>query len=166
MSPTDRFWEALPIPYQEEEEDVQFANPVVVQRHFLRLTRALAQTLGPAEALAEEIATLEGEKAEWQRELARIRRDLLAGSLDRIKKTTLDMQNAFLLNVARESGREEQLEEAEAEIETREREIARRAPVLEKLRARQKAIEQVMNGGKQYLDMEKLFMKIDHNQLL
>lgn len=159
----DKFWDALPIPYQTEDEEYEFANPVVVQQQFLRLSRATAVVCQEAEDVTSEIADLENDKSEVQLELSNLRRQLFAANYKQITKSaSSEVQDAFILTTARDCGREEELADLEEMVADLESRIRRLKPVQAKLWNRQNMIKQTFDYGKNYLDFEKVLTKIEH----
>lgn len=160
----DRFWDALPIPYQTEDGEYDFANPIVVQQHFLRLSKATAIISEKAEQLTKTLSELEDERAEEQYKLGQLRRRLFAANYKLITKSASnEIQDAFILMTARGTDQEDDLLALEERIHELDGEIRRLKPRIERLWTRQKQIQLTIDAGKQYLDYEKKLMHIENN---
>lgn len=154
---TDGFWERLNIPYQEDNDDFQFVNPVVVARQFVKAVGE-ATTLGNmAEVLTEQLANLKVQLDRKERELRSFRREVFSKHYKEITRSAgSEIQDAFLRNKAEEDGRLPELLSLEADIESLRKEIEVREPRVDQYRLRLKMMETIMVWGKQYLDYEKL----------
>ncbi len=161
------FYDLLSVAINEEDDDFEFANRQVVAEHFLRLQQMAAQVVARATALTAEIATLEVHKKRFARELKQIRRQVLAANYAKITKTaTPEIQDAFVFLCLQDDpdlltkfgGLEAELEEVTREIESRE-------PRLTEFKDDLKAIERTAEYCKQYLDYEKLDMRINANRV-
>jgi hypothetical protein len=158
----DPFWSDFVIPFQEEEGDFEFANPIQVQRHFLKATAHAAYLAEQAERESEQMANLEVQKARAERELLKLRRALLASAYSGITKSAgTEIQDAYLLKVARDEGREEDMLRWEGEVEDLLRKLEVRRPRLDKLRHRLKLLEKKADWAKQFLDYEKMLQRIE-----
>lgn len=156
----DTFWNDLSIPYQEEDEEFNFANLVIVAQHFLKAVGRAAQLGEQAEVLTEQIATVTVQRDRKDRELKVLRRKILASNYKGMSKSaSRDVQEAFILAMAEKDGLLPELEALEAEIERLTREIEAREPRVAEFRNRMKLIETTMGWGKQYLDFEKLVIR-------
>lgn len=161
----DTFWRDLAIPYQDQfEDEFEFANPVQVSQSFIRGTALSAQLAEQAEALAEELANFEVLLSRSQRKLGKLRRELLANHFSGIKTSaSSEIQDAYILTIARDDGRLQELEDIEEEIDRFQREIELREPRLAHIRSRLKRLDKKMDWAKQYLDYEKLMTRIGMN---
>ena len=157
----DPFWDGFEIPFQEEAEDFDFINAVVVSKHFIKAISLSAEAAEKAEVLTIEIANKEVELARIERDLALIRRDLLAENYAGITKSaSSEIQEAFILKCATGSKHEQTFRSLEKSREEALRFLEIRKPRLEQLRARLKHIENKMNWAQQYLNFEKILMKV------
>lgn len=155
-----KFWSSVTIPFQEEDAQFDFANPVIVQRQFLKLSAESAYLAEQAEVLTEQLANITIKKERKERELRNFRRQIFAKHYSSITKSaSSELQDAFILNMARKDGREAELLQLEAEIETLEKELEIRKPRIDQYKARMKVIENLLTWGKQYLDYDKLVMR-------
>ena len=160
----DTFWEDIQIPYQEDNKDFQFTNPVAVSQHFVKSVGRLAQVAEQAEVLTDQIATITVHMERRERDLKMLRRKILAKHYKSITKSAgSEIQEAFVRLKAEEEGLLSALESIEAEIEKDRRELEIRIPRVAKLRSRMKAIETTLIWGKQHLDFEKILMRTQHN---
>jgi len=158
----DTFWDSIEIPFQELEEDVQFVNPVVVANGFMKAA-AQAKALGEKmEVLSEQMANLNIALERKRREMAKLRRDLLAAHYTKITKSApSEVQEAFLITVANTEGRLPDLLAIEQEIERLTRELEIREPRLNQYKARLRMLETIVGWGKQYVDYDKLLLRLE-----
>lgn len=154
------FWKDMVIPFQNEDDELQFANLVAVSQHFIKAVGLAAQLGEQAEALTEQLANVTITLERKQRDLSEFRKSILAKHYKRISKSAgKDVQEAFIRAMADEDGREQELIDLDAEIEKLTREIEIRTPRVAQYKARLKMLEMTMGWGKQYLDFEKLIIR-------
>jgi uncharacterized coiled-coil protein SlyX len=157
----DTFWKDFAIPFQVEDDEVSFANPVRVQRSFLEAVSELAYYGEKAERLTEQIAKLEAQRDAIRAGLRRLRREFLASEYSRITKTaSSDIQEAFILNVAIQKGRDGELKEIEQTLEQKEEQLRALVPKLRKVEARMKALQRREEWAREYLNFEKLMTRL------
>jgi hypothetical protein len=158
------FWDRLVIPFQEEDLEFEFANDITVQRGLL-VDQSLAAYIGHmVERLEEELALLEYEKAEKQRELSTLRRAILAENYDKITKTaSSEVQEAFIYRCAVNSHKDASLLQIEAEIESLTRRIEIKTPLANKYRGRLKQVDKKSERATNYLNHEGRVMKVSGN---
>lgn len=156
----DDFWKNLVIPFQEEDEEFQFANPVVVGQYFLKAVGTAAYLGEQAESLTEQVGNLRVQLDRKKRDLSKFRRSVLAAYYKEITKSaSSEVQDAFIEKKADEMGRLKEMQDLEEEIENLVRELEIREPRLDQYRTRLKLLENSLNWGKQYLDFEKLMIR-------
>jgi hypothetical protein len=156
----DKFWEELVIPFQEEDGNFQYANPVVVGQYFIKAVGVAAFLGQQAETLTEQIGNLRVSLDRKKRDLAKVRRKVLSESYKEVKSSaSTEVQDAFVHRKAHDLGFGVELETLENEVEALVRELEIREPRLDQYRSRLKLLELSMNWGKQYLDFEKLVIR-------
>lgn len=156
----DTFWEDMVIPFQEEDEEFQFANPVVVSQQFVKAIGTASYLGKQAEILTEQIGNLKVTLDRFKRERDKLRRRILANHYKEITKSaSSEIQDAFIYKMAQEDGLSKELLEIEAEIEDLTREIEVREPRVDQYKTRLRLLETSMNWGKQYLDFDKLIIR-------
>jgi hypothetical protein len=159
---TDTFWTDITVPLNEDwaENGVEFINPVQVAEMFARATTIAAKLAQEAETLMHESADFEFRRTQCQRQLKRLRREVLAKNYKGITKSAnAELMDAYFYSVLTEEERE-LLVSLEDESDEYTDEIGARQPRLELLRTRLKNIERNMDYMKQYLDYEKLQTRI------
>lgn len=156
----DTFWKDFVIPFQEEDGDFQFANPVVVAQYFIRAVGTASFLGHQAEMLTEQIGNLRVKLERAKRDLAKFRRRILSRHYSEITKSaSSEIQEAFLHKIIHADGEELEFKRLEDEIEALTKELEIREPRLEQYRARLKVLETSMNWSKQYLDFDKLVIR-------
>jgi DNA repair exonuclease SbcCD ATPase subunit len=159
------FYDRLAVEINDENDDFEFANRVVVAEHFLRLQGMAAQLTAKSTALTSEVANFDVHLNRKQRELKRLRRSLLARNYSRITKTAKDeVQDAFIIMLAEESNQLEEIHSLEQDIEELTQKIEARTPRLNEFKSDLKAVERTAEYCKQYLDYEKLEMRVNNNR--
>lgn len=156
------FWNSAYVPVDEDwkENGTEFVNPVVVADMFATSTGTAAKLAQEAEVISEKLAKLDYEKGRLARQVAKIRRTIFADHYNKITKSAgAEIQDAFILSMADE-GQKALLLSLEEDIEDRLDKIGRLTPRLERVRYRLKVLERNMDWAKQYLDHEKLQMRI------
>jgi hypothetical protein len=160
----DEFWLRVELPFQAEDDEVQFVNPVVAAEWFAQKTQDIAYLNGLAEAIEEEVANLKVHRRRAEHAFAKFRRRLLASNYAGITKSAdKEIQAAFLLKIAEQQGKLDELETHEEEIEQIVRMIEVREPRRDQFYARLKAIKDSVESAKQYLDFSKLEMRLAGN---
>lgn len=160
------FYERVALPFNDEDPNFEFVNDVIASEHFVRLQHLLSKLTERIKDLANEVHNLEIHRNRATREIQKIRKVLFARNYSRITKSAdKEIQDAFIFLVASEAGDEilSQLSALEDEVENITREIEIRQPRLNEYRNDMKLIEKVGDYVKQYLDAEKLRMKIENN---
>lgn len=159
----DKFWDEFEIPYQEEEEDFDFANPVTIADHFIRAVAVLGRLSRDAEYYAEDLAKAEASRDRAKRKLSRIRREILADNHSELRSSaTSEKLEAFILNKAQDAGRTNEIDELEALIEEEEQNIEDTNIDLARIKIRLKALETKMHYAEQYLNYEKYYNRADN----
>ena len=157
----DRFWDTVELPHQEEDANYPLVNPVVASEWFAKKTTDIAYYGGLAEILTEQIENLKVHRRRKEVEFAKFRRRILANVYDKITKSAdKEIQAAFLLKAAREAGKEAELDQLEEELEQIVRQIEVREPRRDQLYARLKSMKESQDAARQYLDYNKLEMRI------
>lgn len=157
------FWKDLPIPFQNEDDIVQFANPVEVQRHLLLATAYSNYLGGQMEILTEQIATFEVERDRFQREKTRLERDILASNIDSIAKSASEpVRAAFIYAKATETQRTK-MRELEESIEEKTRLIEARQPRVDQFKSRLKVLEFKTDMAREYLYQERSINRVTNN---
>lgn len=158
----EKFWEDIKIPFQENDDNFQFVNPVAVAQKFAKASGILSFLSKQAEVLTEQIATYTIRLEEARRKLRGLRREVLSKHYKEISKSAgSEVQEAFIYNKATEDGCVTELLEIEAEIESLTGMIASRQPRLDQFRARQKTLIQNMEWAEQYLNFEKHVTRVE-----
>jgi len=156
----DTFWQDMQFPFQDEDDQFQFANLVVVAEQFLRATSTAAALNEQAEVLQEQLANLRIMYERKERQLKILRRNILARNYKQMSKSAgKDVQEAFIVAMAASDGVLQELLDVEQAMEKLQQEIEQREPVLDELRNRLKTLDTIMGWGKQYLDFEKLLLR-------
>lgn len=156
MKDTKSFWTQMPIPFQDEDESYDFANPVVISQDFLRATALAAEIGEKAEVLTEELANLEILKERAIRRRNALIRDIMVNHYDSLSKSARStVHEAFVYKKAKDEGRLPELCEIDADIEKYTREIEAREPRLSQFKNRLRLIENKMEWAKEYLNYEK-----------
>lgn len=158
---SDQFWKTVELPFQTDDRDFQFVNPVAAAEWFAKKTSDISYLNGMAELLEEEIANLKVHLRRKDEDLSRLRRKLLAGAYDRVSKSaSTEILNAFVLKLAQDEGRGPKMTELEEEKEDIVRSIEVREPRRNQLYARLKAIRDSQDAARQYLDYNKLEQRL------
>lgn len=159
----DLFWDSVELPQQDEDKDFPLVNSVVAAEWFAKKTSDIAYLNGLAEILTEEIENLKVHKRRKETSFARFRRRLLANNYDKITKSAdKEIQSAFLLKIAQEDKNEEtRLLRFEDELEEVTKQIEVREPRRDQLHARLKALKDSQDAARQYLDFNKLEMRLN-----
>jgi chromosome segregation ATPase len=162
---TDNFWERYPIPFQDEfGGEYEFANPVVVQQHLIRDIAMTAELTQMAEALIKQIANEEVQMSQAERELGRLRTQILAKYYSEVTKSSSgEIKDAFVLMKAKEDGKDQQIVTLEDTIERHRRALEILNPRLQLITSRLKAIDKKSERATSYLNQERLLMKLEHN---
>jgi HAMP domain-containing protein len=161
----DTFWQDITVPVNDEWESngLDFVNAVQVAEMFAKHTSTAAFLAHKAERLTGEVNELEFKRVQAQRELKRLRREVVARNFKGIPKSAnADMQEAFILSVMTDEERAHH-DALETEIDEFTDDIGQRMPALEKYRARLKVLEKTMEWMKQYLDFDKLQTRVNLN---
>lgn len=155
------FWNIVELPFQDEDTELQFTNPVVTAEWFAKLTHTIADLGGKAETLEEEIANLKVHLRRAESDLSRFRRTILADSYSKITKSADKIvQDAFVLLMSKELGRDKELSTLENDVEDLRQQIEVREPRKDQLYTRLKILKDSEDAAKQYLDHEKLQMRM------
>lgn len=159
---TDNFWNNFQIPYQEDDPSFQFVNPVAVSQHFIRVIGEQAFLLEQSERLTQQLANVSAQETKQLRRLATLRREVLSRHYGEITKSaSSEIQDAFIVSKIRNDvellDEFESIEDSLVELQDQRIIIQ---PRLDQLRARMKAIEKKMEWAKQYLDHEKLMVRV------
>src|SRR3954467_10046234 len=97
---TDAFWKTVELPFQTDDRNFQFVNPVAAAEWFAKKTSDISFLNGLAEILEEEIANLKVHLRRKDEEIGRVRRRLLANAYDRIAKSAgTEILNSFVLKL-------------------------------------------------------------------
>lgn len=157
---TKNFWDALTIPSQVEADGFEFVNPVVMAQQFVKAV-GYAQMIGKElEDLTSEIVKLTIQKERIERDLRRLRVDILSHSYDKVTKSaSAEIQDAFVRRQAIVLGRVTELDKLEAALEDLVKKIEDREPERDRRKNQLKILELAMNWGKQYLDFDKLLRR-------
>jgi hypothetical protein len=158
----DLFWDSVELPQQDEDKDFPLVNSVVAAEWFAKKTSDIAYLNGLAEILTEDIENLKVHKRRKETTFARFRRRLLADHYDKITKSAdKEIQAAFLLKISKESRIDyEALLKFEDDLEEINRAIEVREPRRDQLHARLKALRDSQDAARQYLDFNKLEMRL------
>jgi hypothetical protein len=156
------FWDGVELPHQTEDTEFPLVNSVVAAEWFAKKTSDIAYLNGQAEILTEEIENLKVHKRRKETSFARFRRKLLADHYDKITKSAdKEIQAAFLLKIARETELGLlRLETFEEELEEITRQIEVREPRRDQFHTRLKALRDSQDAARQYLDFNKLEMRL------
>lgn len=156
------FWDEVTIEFQEEDDGFHFVNPVVMAQYFVKAVGHATQLHRDMEVLKEEVANLTIRKERKQRELAKLRKAIIAANYsESTKSASSEIQDAFVLAKAPSLGKLDELKEIEADIEELIRLIEVREPKIEEIKVRLRALENFTNWGKQYLDFDKLLRRLE-----
>jgi hypothetical protein len=159
---TDTFWKTVELPFQTDDQNFQFVNPVAAAEWFAKKTSDISFLNGLAEILEEEIANLKVHLRRKDEEIGRLRRRLLANAYDRIAKSAgTEILNSFVLKLAEDDSKGPQLAKMEEEKEELVRSIEVREPRRNQLYARLKAIRDAQDAARQYLDYNKLEQRLN-----
>lgn len=160
----DLFWDSVELPQQDEDKDFPLVNSVVAAEWFAKKTSDIAYLNGLAEILTEEIENLKVHKRRKETTFARFRRRLLADHYDKITKSAdKEIQAAFLLKISKESKIDhEALFKFEDDLEEITKQIEVREPRRDQLHARLKALRDAQDAARQYLDFNKLEMRLNN----
>lgn len=159
---TDAFWKTVELPFQEDDQQFQFVNPVAAAEWFAKKTSDISYLNGLAEILEEEIANLKVHLRRKDEKLGRFRRKLLANAYDRVSKSaSTEIQNAFVLKLAEDEGKGVEFCSLEEDREELVRSIEVREPRRNQLYARLKAIRDAQDAARQYLDYNKLEQRLN-----
>lgn len=158
----DNFWEDVVIPFQEDDANFEFANPLVVSEAFLKAIAWGAQISGLAEDLFIEISKLETEKKDIDRKIAKIDRTVLSKFYSEITKTAApEVRRAFIQNKSAEIGKDVELDA----LEQKRDDIQAKLDDLERKREfyknRMRFLEKSTEWAKQYLDYDKLLERLE-----
>lgn len=159
------FYRAVRVPFNGEDQEFEFVNQVVVAEHFIRLQDLVAEINERSLDLTNELRNLEVHLKRRTRDLAKVRRTLMARNYSRLTKTAdKDVQEAFILMVAEENPTFlAQMNEIESDIEDLTQKIESRKPLIEEFKDKQKLVEKIAEYAKQYLDFRKLEIRIENN---
>jgi uncharacterized coiled-coil DUF342 family protein len=157
----DTFWKDIELPINEDyqENGYQIVNPVDVSEKFV-LAISYSTALGEkAENLTEQLAGLEEELADVTTKLNRLRRQILADNINKLKSSwSAEIVDAFILASA--GDQTERLTKLEKEHDELTGDIRALKPKLLKVEKRLKLLEKNMEWAKQFLDYEKLMHRI------
>lgn len=156
-----QFWHDATIPVNESwiEDETNFANPVEVADMFARATGVSAMLASEAEELTEAVANAEFLKDEAALDYGRLRRQILSQNFSAIKSGwNSEAMDAFILASAKDQA--PTLLALEKAVEDAAREIRIRKPRLEKIKNRLKRLETTMEWAKQWLDYDKLMVRV------
>lgn len=159
---SDEFWKTVELPFQTDDRNFQFVNPVAAAEWFAKKTSDISFLNGMAELLEEEIANLKVHLRRKDEELNKLRRRLLSGAYDKISKSaSTEILNAFVLTLAEAGGKGIKLTELEDQKEEIVKSIEVREPRRNQLYARLKAIRDSQDAARQYLDYNKLEQRLN-----
>lgn len=159
----DNFFERITVPvnYEASTNGFDFVNPVEVAEMFAAATGIAAELGGQAERITSQIANVEYQLAQKEREMAKLRRLLIADNFGAVKSgwsnTVLE---AFILDAAMRGGKYEHYIALENEIDAHQDNLGLLKPRHEKLKHRSRVLERNMDMAKQYLDFDKLMQRV------
>lgn len=162
MDERERFWSEITVPTNPdwEEDGTSFVNPVHVSDMFATVTGVSSHLSWEAEILTEELANLDFELRQEEREWLRLRRAILVDHFQEIKASWgSEVLEAFIIHAAGE--RLEELLAVEERIAELKTSMAAIKPRLEKLAKRLHAVNKNMEFAKQWLDYDKLLQRIN-----
>lgn len=157
----DRFFEEVIVPFNDEDESLEFINPVVVAEHFARITALNARLASQSEGGSSRLAELEADLKRENREIDKLRRKVFADNFNDVTRTApKEIQDAFILSRADQEVLDQltEHEDNKAYIED-EMDVVKAA--LDRIRSRMRLIEKTMDWAKQYLDYEKLLTRVE-----
>lgn len=154
------FWNDLVIPFQEEDGDFQFANPVVVAQHFIKAVGMAAYIGQQGEDLTADIAQLKLNLTDLEDELRVFRQYIFTTYFKDIPKSGgNEVKDAFVRLKAIDDGSDTVLAILEKGITTIKRTITEKSHKESKFKAQLKLLETTMSWSKQYLDFDKMIMR-------
>lgn len=157
----DEFWKSFPIPYQDSDDDYDFVNAVTVSREFMKIQADMAYFSGLAEVLTKQIASKQVELNRVERDLALLRRKVLAENYKEMNKSARpEIQEAFILRCVQGTQDETLIKDLENQKDSMLRYIEEREPSLDIVKSRMKAIERKMEYTTQFLNFEKLLHRV------
>lgn len=162
----DTFWDDIQIPINPdwEDNDADFVNPVVVADMFASATGFAATICSDLEALTDKLSKLERQKAKLVKELARIRRDILAEEYKRITKSASpEVQTAFIWSSA-SSKQRTLMRNYEDKLEVIDAHIMSITAERERLNNRLKRLDRNMDFAREYLNFDKHMAKVSFGQ--
>jgi len=158
----DNFWEWVAIPFNDEDREFEFVNPVELSERFIEATGIAANYGQITEQWTNELNRLDRERSDIARQIAALRRKILAENYAGITKSAgAEIQDAFVLKCAREMGLEDQLLALEKKHEEVQVKIDTLSARLELLRHRLKVLEKSMDWAREYLNFQKLDMRLE-----
>lgn len=160
----DPFWNEVIIPFQEEDPEFQFANPVIVSEQFIKAVAQGARIGERSEVLVRRLKKLNSIKKDITRDLAKLKQEILAKFYSEVTKTASpDIMAAFIRRKAEEVDREDELAGLLKELDTVDAEIDDVQDQLDILKDRMKFLDKAMDWARQFLDYDKLQQRLEDN---
>lgn len=158
----DTFWDDLIIPVQTDDIGIEFVNPVLVAQTFIKAIGMMSYEGQLGETLTGEITGLTLMLDAKERELGRLKRKIMAKHFKGLAKSaSTEVREAYLIIKAEEDGKLKQLEDAEDEIAQLKAKILAKEHECNKQKTRLKTLQIVRDWSKQYLDFDKIIMRMD-----
>lgn len=161
---SDNFWKESTIPFQTEEADFQYANPVVVAQKYLWYQAQAAYLGEKAEGLTSDIGSLSIKLEDAEKGRKALRSRLLAQNYKTLTKSaSSEVQDAYVLNCAITSGQlvyQEYLD-FENTIKIVSKQIAEKQNLLNKYKNRMAHLRISLECATQYLNFEKHITRMD-----